>query len=358
MAEQEQQDDAAKTEDPTPKRLETAREKGQVAVSQEVKHWAVLLGGAFGVAVLAPGIMHGVARTALPFVEAPHAIALDAGDLPAALTGLLLDLALTLAPLVGLVVALALAAGIGQVGLLWAPTKIAPKLEKISLVKGVQRLFSLRSLVEFAKGIVKLAAVAAVASALVLSSLDDLELFPALPLAQILDRIQSASVVLVVATAAVMTVIAVLDYGYQKFSFLKQMRMTMQEVRDEHKQAEGDPQIKARIRRLRQERARKRMMAAVPEADVVITNPTHYAVALAYDMAAMGAPKLVAKGADRIAQRIREVALEHEVPLVENPPLARALYAGVDLDQEIPAEHYQAVAQVIGYVMRLKGRLS
>lgn len=355
----EQQDDAAKTEEPTPKRLQTAREKGQVPVSQEVKHWAMLVAGAFALMVLAPGVVRGVTRTALPFVESPHAISLRAADLPLALTGLLLDLAWTLAPVVGLVFAVALAASFGQVGLLWAPTKIAAKLEKISLNKGLQRLFSMRSLIEFGKGVLKLVAVATVASALVLTSMDDIALFPSFETRQILDRVHWATILLTGGTLAVMTVVAVLDFAYQRSSFLKQMRMTKQEVRDEHKQAEGDPQIKARIRRLRVERARKRMMAAVPDADVVITNPTHFAVALAYKMETMSAPKLVAKGADVLAQRIREVAEENEVPLVENPPLARALYATVELDQEIPPEHYQAVAQVIGYVMRLKeGRVT
>ena len=353
----EQQDDAAKTEEPTPKRLQTAREKGQVAVSQEVKHWAMLLAGAVVVVALAPGIMRGITATALPFVQSPHAIALHAEDMPLALTGLLLDVAWTLAPFVGVVFVIALAASVGQVGLLWAPTKIAAKLEKISVNKGFRRLVSLRTLVEFVKGLLKLAAVTLVASTLVVSSLDDIALFPSFELGQVLDRVQFAALLLTAGTVAVMTVIAALDFAYQKLSFLKQMRMTRQEVRDEHKQAEGDPQIKARIRRLRVERARKRMMAAVPEADVVITNPTHYAVALAYKMETMSAPKLVAKGADFLAQRIREVAEENEVPLVENPPLARALYASVELDQEIPPEHYQAVAQVIGYVMRLKGEL-
>jgi len=196
-----------------------------------------------------------------------------------------------------------------------------------------------------------------VAFGLVFSAMNDIELISSFSLGQILDRIQLVAILLTAGTVAVMTVVAALDYAFQRRSFIKQMRMTKQEVRDEHKQAEGDPQIKARIRRLRMERAQKRMMAAVPEADVVITNPTHFAVALAYEMETMSAPRLVAKGADVLAQRIREVAEENEVPLVENPPLARALYASVELDQEIPPEHYQAVAQVIGYVMRLKGEL-
>jgi len=353
----EQQDDAAKTEEPTPKRLQTAREKGQVTVSQEVKNWAMLLGAAFGLAVLAPGIMHGVSATAFKFLESPHAISLDVENMQEALSGLLLDIGWAVAPIVGLMVVLAIAANVGQVGFLWAPTKIAPQLEKISLVKGIQRLFSLRTVVEFLKGLAKLVAVSAVAFGLVLSAMKDIELISSFALGQILDRVQLVAILLTVGTVTVMTVIALLDYAFQRHSFIKQMRMTKQEVRDEHKQAEGDPQIKARIRRLRMERAQKRMMAAVPEADVVITNPTHFAVALAYEMEAMSAPKLVAKGADVLAQRIREVAEENEVPLVENPPLARALYASVELDQEIPPEHYQAVAQVIGYVMRLKGEL-
>jgi flagellar biosynthetic protein FlhB len=353
----EQQDDASKTEEPTPKRLQTAREKGQVTVSQEVKNWAMLLGAAFGLAVLAPGIMHGVTATAFKFVESPHAISLDVEDMQEALSGLLLDVGWAVAPIVGLMVVLAIAANVGQVGLLWAPTKIAPQLQKISLINGVGRLFSMRTVVEFLKGLAKLVAVAAVAFGLVFSAMNDIELISSFSLGQILDRIQLVAILLTAGTVAVMTVVAALDYAFQRRSFIKQMRMTKQEVRDEHKQAEGDPQIKARIRRLRMERAQKRMMAAVPEADVVITNPTHFAVALAYEMETMSAPRLVAKGADVLAQRIREIAEENQVPLVENPPLARALYASVELDQEIPPEHYQAVAQVIGYVMRLKGEL-
>ncbi|MEE9545437.1 MAG: EscU/YscU/HrcU family type III secretion system export apparatus switch protein, partial [Rhodospirillales bacterium] len=144
---------------------------------------------------------------------------------------------------------------------------------------------------------------------------------------------------------------------YQKYKFTKDMKMTKQEVKDEHKAAEGDPQIKARIRRLRIERFQQRMMAAVPEADVVITNPTHYAVALEYKMEEMQAPKLVAKGMDSLALRIRAVAEEHEVPVIENPPLARVLHAAVEVGEEIPSEHYQAVAEIIGYVMRMRGDL-
>jgi flagellar biosynthetic protein FlhB len=172
-----------------------------------------------------------------------------------------------------------------------------------------------------------------------------------------LDYLRRETVRLTFIVLLIVTVMAAADYVYQRWSFLQQMRMTKQEVKDEHKQTEGDPMIKSRLRSLRMQRARQRMMAAVPKASVVITNPTHYAVALKYDMDAMGAPILVAKGADLIALRIRELADENEVPIVENPPLARALFATVELDQEVPPEHYKAVAEVISYVMKLKGSL-
>jgi flagellar biosynthetic protein FlhB len=173
-----------------------------------------------------------------------------------------------------------------------------------------------------------------------------------------IDRIYVVAITLFAGTVAAMTVIAFADYVFQRHTFMKDMRMSKQEVKDEYKQQEGDPQIKARIRKLRMERAQQRMMAAVPDADVVVTNPTHYSVALTYKMDEMAAPKLVAKGVDYLAFRIREIAEANDVPLVENPPLARALYAGVELDEEIPAEHFQAVAEVIGFVMRKRGLLS
>jgi len=158
---------------------------------------------------------------------------------------------------------------------------------------------------------------------------------------------------MLVAALIVLAIIAALDYFYQRQRYFARHRMSRQELKDEVKQSEGDPQIKARIRQIRLERSRKRMMAAVPEATVVITNPTHYAVALKYESGKMGAPVCVAKGVDHLALSIRQLAKEHDVPIVENPPLARALYAAVELDKEIPQEHYKAVAQVIGYVMRL-----
>jgi len=350
-----EEDDASKTEDPTAKRLQKSREKGQVAISQEVKSWIILLAGAAAVMTIAPWTMRRVADRAVSFVDAPHTIAFDPMNMRRVLADLLAGLGVDLAPILILLMIAALAGGIMQVGLLWAPEKIKPDLGRLSLSKGVGRMASLRSVMELVKGLVKLGTVSLVAMALAAPLLMDVQLLPSIAAEHSLDRIYQIVLRLGGGTVAVMTVIAGLDYLFQRHTHTKQMRMTKNEVKDEHKQSEGDPMVKARIRRLRVERAQRRMMAAIPEADVVITNPTHYAVALSYDMDEMAAPRLVAKGIDHIAQRIREVADEHEVPVVENPPLARALHAAVELDQEIPPEHYHAVAEVIGYVMRLKG---
>jgi len=183
---------------------------------------------------------------------------------------------------------------------------------------------------------------------------EDLPKFLTMEMGQVLVDLRDAMLVVLAAVLFVLAIIALLDLLYQRHEHNEQLKMSRQEGKDEYKQTEGDPLVKGRIRQIRMERARKRMMQAVPEADVVITNPTHFAVALKYEHEAMNAPILVAKGADLVAKRIRDLADENDVPIVENPPLARALYAGVELDEEIPQEHYQAVAEVIGYVMRLK----
>ena len=350
-------DDASRTEDPTAKRLNQGREEGQVASSQEIRNWAVLGAGTLALVFMASPMMHDLHRVMLPFLGSAEAFPMDFEHLQRVFADLSLALGIILAPILGLLVVVGWAGNVFQTGLVYSPGKISPKLGKISLQAGIKRMFSGRALIEFAKGILKIVVVAAVASIFVAPLLEDFRLLFSLEMSQILDRIDLVVLRLMLGAVAVMTVIALLDFVYQKFDFNKSMRMTKQEVREEHKQSEGDPHIKARIRRIRMERAQKRMMAAVPTADVVITNPTHFAVALKYQMDTMNAPLLVAKGADLVALRIRQVAEENEVPIVENPPLARALFATVELDQEIPPDHYKAVAEVIGYVMRLRGEL-
>ncbi|MBT5414136.1 MAG: flagellar biosynthesis protein FlhB [Rhodospirillaceae bacterium] len=351
----EGQDQSQKTEEPTQKRLDDSRRKGQVATSREVNHWFMLIAGAMVVMMLAPTMMAALGQAMRPFVERPHAIPIGTrgmevmGALAAEVGGAMLM------PLTLLVLAAALS-GLVQNGPMLAPEQIKPKLEKISLGSGLKRLFSLRSIAEFVKGLLKLVIVATISAILMIPAFDEIGRTVHLEAGGLLALLRDLSLRLLLGVVAVMTVIAGLDFLYQRFEHLKKMRMSRQELKDEYKESEGDPQIKARLRQLRQERASRRMMAAVPKADVVVTNPTHVSVALSYEPGVMNAPKVVAKGVDRVALRIREVAREHDVPLVENPPLARALQAGVELDQEIPQEHYKAVAEIVGYVMRLGRR--
>jgi flagellar biosynthetic protein FlhB len=352
------EDDASKTEDPTEKKIQDARRKGQVASSQEIKNWAILLGGTAGLIILAPYIANNVRIISRTFIENPHAIAMDFYHLREVFKTVTVDIGLVLAPLFLILVILAIASNVGQIGLLWSTEKIKPEYKKISILAGVKRLFSSRTLVEFLKGIAKLVIVSVVAFGLALPLLFDIKMISQIDIIYTLDRIHTIAIYLTSGTVAVMTVVAILDLVYQKSKHAKEMRMSLQEVKDEHKQSDGDPQVKARIRQIRAERSQNRMMASVPDADVVITNPTHYSIALEYKMEHMAAPKLVAKGVDHLAFRIREIAEENDIPIVENAPLARALYAAVEIDQEIPSEHFNAVAEVIGFVMRMRGKLN
>ena len=349
------EDDASKTEEPTEKKLSDARRKGSVAQSQEIKHWAILIGGTAMLVFMAPFMAQGVRDVGLPFIERPHSLAIETGHLRGLFIDTVMDVGQILAPLFGMMVILAIAANVGQFGFTASTEKIKPDFSKINLLKGVKKIFSAKGVVEFVKGIIKLMLVATVAFGLASPLLTDIQLIPQLPFIGSLERIHEIAILLTAGTVVVMTVLAIIDFVYQKYSFTKQMRMTKQEVKDESKQQEGDPQVKARIRAIRMERAKERMMQAVKDADVVITNPTHFAVALKYDMGEMEAPVCIAKGVDHLALAIRIEAKEHDVPIVENPPLARALYDTVELDEEIPTEYFTAVAEVIGFVMRQRG---
>ncbi len=348
-----EQDNSSRTEQPTERRLEDSRKRGNVAQSQDVKVWASLVVSALIIIAWLPGACRDLVGLLTPFLAAAETMAIGPGEGAAGLGGLLWEVGLVMAPMLAAFVVVAAASCLVQVGLLWAPAKIKPEWGKISPLKGLSRLFSPQALFEFGKGMIKVTVVGAVAAAIGWPVLKASGQTVAVPLAHSLALVGGTTARMLGAAAAVMTVIAIADVLYQRHARLKQLRMTRTEVRDEAKQSDGDPHVKARLRRLRMERSRKRMMAAVPEATVVITNPTHFAVALRYDMATMPAPKVVAKGVDFLAQRIREIAEAHAVPLVENPPLARSLHAAVEVDEEIPTEHYQAVAQVIGYVMQL-----
>lgn len=345
----------SKTEEPTDKRLEKAREDGDVAQSQEIKSLAVLLGGFVALALLAPWISDHLRILMLPYLSQTHAISLDLQGLRGWVTGLMIDIGILLAPVFGLLVLASLAGNYLQVGLLFTPKKMQPKLQSIDPLAGAKRMVSKKKLMELPKSIFKLIIVGGISILVSYLTLDHPEKVMGQDFWITLKDMYWVLVVMVFTILVAFAFIAILDWVWERHTHREKLKMTKQEVKDEYKQSEGDPQIKARIRALRQERYRDRMMQSVPESTVVITNPTHFAVALKYDMETMPAPKLVAKGADHSAKRIRDVAEENEVPIVENPPLARALYASVELDQEVPPDHYKAVAEVIGYVMRLKG---
>jgi len=349
-------DDSQRTEDPSQRKLARARSRGQVAQSREINNW-FLIGAALGLVAFAGGpVARAIGAALKRYIEAPHELSVE-GALWPAVTATLAAVGGALALPLGLLIVAALAGSLIQTGLLFAPEKLAPKLENLSPSKGFSRMFSARGLIEFGKTLVKLAAVVAVVTLLLRPELARLPLMSGLDAAEMLGEIGRLTGRLGLGVFAALTVIAVLDYGFQRLSFFKSMRMSKQEVKEEFKQSEGDPMIRARLRQIRMDRARKRMMAAVPTASVVVTNPTHVAVALRYELGGEGAPLVVAKGAELLAQRIREIAAEHKVPIVENPPLARALYSGVEVDQQIPPEHYKAVAEIIGYVFRLQGKL-
>ncbi|HEY0524749.1 MAG TPA: flagellar biosynthesis protein FlhB [Stellaceae bacterium] len=350
-------DDESRTEDASQRKLEEARRQGQVPISREVGNWLMLAATGGTVLLVTPSLFGPLQQSLLRFIEQPHAIRLDGAFGEAALD-LLRSAATFIAVPLGVAVLAAIGAPLLQNGFVVAAARIEPKLEHLSPLAGLKRVLSVRSVVEFGKGLAKLAIVGAVAAITLLPELDRLPLLTSIDVAALPGELQGQMLRLFAGVAAVLTGLAIFDYGYQYFDFRKSMRMSKQEQKEEYKQTEGDPHIKAKLRQIRMERARKRMMTAVPEASVVITNPTHFAVALKYEMGAAGAPKLVAKGADLVAARIRELAKANDVPLVENPPLARALYASVDLNQEIPPEHYKAVAEIISYVFRLKGKLN
>lgn len=348
-------DDSEKTEEPTQKRLEEAIKRGQVYQSREVNSLFLLFAFALLLAWVADDVMEETARAMSQFIQRPESMPADRaalGDILKETTG---NVAVAILwPMLAFVAA-ALLAGLGQKPLTLSADPIKPKLEKISVIKGIGRMFSLRSVTEFLKGVVKITIVGIVAFLVVYPRKEELQRLPNTELSGLLDFLKDTAVTMLIGVVIVVFFVALLDYFYQRFEYMKNLRMSKQDIKDEYKQQEGDPMIKQRLRQIRMERAQKRMMANVPGADVVITNPTHYAVALNYNQDSMAAPEVIAKGKDKVAFRIRDLAEKNDVPVVENPPLARALFA-VDVEDEVPLEHYKAVAEVISYVYKLKGQ--
>ncbi len=347
----EENDAASKTEEPTPRRLDEARRRGEVAKSADLSSWASLAGTTGAVAIAGGWMTRDFALRLLPFLEHPDAMPLQNGG-AVAVANLAINAG---APILILVLVTGMVTGAAgnlvQHGLLWAPDKLKPDLAKLNPLSGLGRLFGLDGLVNFLKSILKISIVGGVAWWSVKPHLNEIEGLYALDPAAILPVTAKMLRDLVIAVVVVMGFGAIIDWMWQRQRFSARMRMSREEMKEEARQSDGDPHVKARQRQIRNERARRRMMQQVPKATVVVTNPTHYAVALRYVEGETEAPVCVAKGLDKLALRIRAVAEENQVPIVEDPPLARALYATMDVDESIPLQHYEAVAKVIGFVL-------
>lgn len=353
----DEQDDASKTEDASQKKLEDSRERGQVAQSKDLSTWVMFLAATILIGTATPTMFAELAIYLKQFLENAHAIPQATGGIGVVLTDVFLH---TLSATFLFFLILVVAAIFGptmQIGLLFAPQILKPDFSKISIMKGFGRIFSMRSVVEFIKGILKMSTVGFVGFILVTPYFDAIEHSIDQSPLTMMEETKDLSIRMLIGILVVFLAIALADFMYQRWEYMKQMRMTKQEVKDEYKQSEGDPFIKGKLKQMRMEKARQRMMQNVPKATVVITNPTHYAIALKYDPDEGEAPIVIAKGVDKVAQRIREVATEHNIILFENKPLARTLYDTVDIDEAIPEELYKAVAEIISFVFKKKGKI-
>ncbi len=350
----ENQDGQEKSEQPSSKRLEDARKKGQVPRSRELNTFALLLVGSFGLVLMGRPFREGFFRLLHSGLSLSRADLYDDGAMLRHLAAAVHDTLLMLAPFFGLALVTALAASIALGGFNVSTEALQPKFERLDPLKGLKRLVSWKGLLELVKSLVKFLLVAGVAVWLLWLRSDDLVnlgRMEAVSALMALARILGGSLVILSAT---LVVIAAADVPFQLWDHRRQLRMTKQEVKEERKQSDGNPEVKARIRGLQREMALRRMMAEVPKADVIVTNPTHYAVALRYDPERMRAPRLVAKGSDLVARNIRRLGAEHGVPLVEAPGLARAIYHHTEIGGFIPTGLYMAVARLLAYVFQLE----
>jgi flagellar biosynthesis protein FlhB len=342
-----------RTEDPTPRRLEEAFRRGDVVKSMEVNTWFTIAGGTLMMMLFAAPMASSLQATFRGLIAKSYQIPTDGPALTELVKTVAFEVAAAFAvPLLVLCVA-AFAGNIVQHRIVFTTELVMPQLSRISPMAGFARLFSRQALANFAKGLVKLAVVGGIMTLMLWPQRQRLAGMVTVDPAMILPLFLSIALKLLGTVVAVLAVVATADYLFQYAQWYERQKMSPQEIKEEFRQTEGDPTIKGKLRQLRTTRMRKRIIAAVPKASVVITNPTHYAIALKYERG-MNAPVCVAKGVDLIARKIREVAEQHRIPVIENPPLARALHATVEIDQEIPQEHYRAVAEIIGYIMRLR----
>jgi flagellar biosynthetic protein FlhB len=350
------QDDDDRTEEPSQRKLDQAREKGDIIYSAEVGAALSLLAATAIVAYLSGPIAVNIGRDFLTFLEAPEQFSTE----PAALRAIaqaVVTKALLAFGLASVALALAgLAARYVQDKPTFTAERLNPRVDKLSPIEGFKRVFGKAAFAAFLKSLAKFVVVGAAMAYALWPHDAELQLISLLDPAALLPFVRDKAVSMLIALTSAAALLAALDYVFTRQSYMKRQRMSRREIKEEHRQSEGDPMVKAKLRQIRMDRQRKRMMAAVPTASVVITNPTHYAIALRYEQGETAAPICVAKGVDDVALRIRALAEEHNIPIHEDPPLARALFSTVDVEEAIPREHYEAVAKIIGVVMRLAQR--
>ena len=351
------EDSGEKTEDATGHKLNQAREKGQVPKSMEVNAAVVLLAAAAALFMLGPTGWDRLAGVFRHFVWRANEFSGTPGELVDVVRLALKEILILVVPFALVVLVASLAVNVWQLGgFLASGEPLAFKFERLNFIAGFGRMFKLKTLVECVKSVLKMTAIFLVGYLVARDHLDDFVLMVDMAPVAIATLVLKIALEIFIKTTLLLLVLAALDYGYQRCQFMQDMRMTKQEVKDEYKQIEGDPIVKNRIRQAQREASKKRQLNDVPKADVVVANPTHFAVALMYDRTKAPAPVVVAKGQDLMAQRIKEIAKDSGVPVVENKPLAQALYRAVEVGQMIPVEFYKAVAEIINYIYRVKGR--
>ncbi|GAB6144601.1 flagellar biosynthesis protein FlhB [Desulfocicer niacini] len=354
MADQSSED---KTEQATPKKREDARKKGEVAKSRELPSVAVLLSGLFTFMIFGTYMYSQIQELMIKAFRLPLSRVLALNDFLDFSWEMVSVFFMIMAPLFAVIFIVAILSNVMQVGFMITAENIMPKFSKLDPFKGMGRLFSSQSVMEAVKCVSKLLIVGWVGYVTIKKEMEQIMLLGELPFDEIVSYIFQTTFTLFIRCALAMIVIVILDYSFQKWQFEKKLKMSKKEIKDESKESEGDPMVKSRIRNIQMQMARNRMMQDVPNADVVITNPTHYAVALKYDDTSMGAPRVLAKGKGEIAKKIKELAREHSILIYENRDLARNLYKMVEINQEVPPLLYQAVAEVLAYVYKQKHRL-
>lgn len=350
----ENEDGQEKTEEPTPKRLDDAKKKGQIARSKELNTMAITLIGGIALVAMSSMMGEGLSRIMSSNLTIPRVDMFDPLAMTRRLVASIQDALLMLAPFFAVVVVVAVLSSIALGGMAFSAEALAPKLSKMNPLKGLKRLFSLKGLIELAKAMAKFFLVGGATALVLWLTLDSFIQLSSMDLGEAIRDLVNLIGWAFVLISSTLILVAAVDVPFQIWDHKRQMKMTRQEVREEMKETEGRPEVRGRIRQLQREMATRRMMEEVPKADVIVTNPTHYAVALRYNQARMNAPVVVAKGTELVAANIRRVGAENEVPVIESPALARAIYFHTELGEPIPAGLYLAVAKLLAYVFQLK----